>query len=166
MRFVVYCLILILCSSCRTKYIPVEYHHTDSVYVYSTDTLKVTVRDTLVSYPLPAVNIERASLDTLSIISDSLYASMARVSGGLLFHTLYTLPHASINVPVSVKDTLYSSAHYSYANKSDSISAPIIIERKLSKWEQTKINSFYPLVVTIIIVVFSYIRKWLAHKRE
>lgn len=79
--------------------------HTDSLIRTVTDTVAVKVRVVDVPYALPSVRMEHTTPDTVSVLQDSLYRSVAVVSGGRLSHTLATLPHASISVPVQSIDT-------------------------------------------------------------
>lgn len=97
-------LMMLGCKS-KERIIERETVRTDSLFKVVTDTVTVSVRVAEMPYTLPAVQLERTTDDTLSVLQDSLYKSVAMVSGGKLYHALYTLPDAVVRVPVQSTDT-------------------------------------------------------------
>lgn len=100
-------IVAVMTVGCKSneRIIERETVRTDSLFKVVTDTVTVSVRVAEMPYTLPVVQLERTTNDTLSVLQDSLYKSVALVSGGRLYHSLYTLPNAVIRVPVLSIDT-------------------------------------------------------------
>lgn len=111
-------IIIALPVACKgaQEVIRVESVVTDSLFRTVTDTVAVKVRVADVPYTLPAVQLERTTLDTVSVLQDSLYKSVAAIRGGRLSHSLSSLPGATINVPVQSIDTTKTRTEREYSS--------------------------------------------------
>lgn len=158
--------VFLLMAGCRTKeYVEVERIVSDSVFATYIDTVTVRMRVVDYSYALPVVDMRRETKDTVSVLEDSLYRSVAIVSNGTLSHILSTLPGARINVPVNVADTTVAKHGEVTAVKREVVEIPVPVERELGWWERTKIDLFFPVLMIAVIAVM-YIVVWIIRRRE
>ena len=153
-------------SSCRTtKYIPVREYHSDTIRVSSHDTIIVRQHAENVSVPLPTVYLSNVTKDTLSVLKDGLYKSVASIKNGLLYHSLYTLPGAKVDATVNAKDTIKVHHDAFNASSEDSIKVPYpVVQSKIVyelHWWQ-KIPFYIGLLAIILGLI--YIVRWLIKK--
>lgn len=90
----------------RKVYVPVESVSTDTLRIVSHDSVKVTKRLAPVSIVLPQYHGERATRDSTSVLENGLYRSTASLHGGMLTHTLESLPGAKVEGLATVHDTI------------------------------------------------------------
>lgn len=145
--------IIVSMSSCKTKTLVVHDMITDTLTVHTHDTVTVHDRVVQVSVPLPQTNLQDVTHDTLSVLTDGLYKSIAKVKNGILFHFLSTIPGAKIDAPVTVHDTI--TKHYSdTVNKSNQIKTITkYVKQPLSKWQSFIMDLGYFLFTLLLVAV-------------
>ena len=116
-----------------------------------------TVHDTAI-VELP-VYVERvATLDTVSRLENRLAVSEARVSGGVLRHSLET-KSARLQVPVESKIVYRDSLVY----RDRVVSVPVEVERPLTGWQQAKLRvggvCFFVIIIYGIYLIIHFIYK-------
>ena len=83
--YIICCIIVISCGP--IKYVPIE----KTTYIHDTTTITKTYRDTtIVLRPDTLQNDIDTSKDTTSFLKNDYAESTASLSGGHLYHTLYT----------------------------------------------------------------------------
>lgn len=122
---ILFVILFAVCSSCsRRTYIPVE----------RTTTVVRQLVDTVIQVELKechdTITITHNEKDTLSYLSNAYGYSFASIENGKLGHSLGTLPGTVVSQPVKV--------HYIYIT--DSIPYPVEVEKKLSLWQNFKIE--------------------------
>lgn len=111
--------------SCKTtKYVPVREYHSDTIRISSHDTIIVKQHAESVSVPLPSVYISNVTKDTVSVLKDGLYKSVASIKDGLLHHSLFTLPNAKVDAKVNATDSTTIHHYALNINRVDSIRVP------------------------------------------
>lgn len=116
-------------SGCRTKIQPVAIENrTDSIYI-----------DKLVPYPMPA---DSASIRALMECDENgkvvlRWLDMANTKNVELMFALDSLGNVIANMRVP-RDTLYLPSKEIYVDRK--VEVPVEVERKLSKWEQFKMD--------------------------
>lgn len=130
LRYIVLIMIGILTlSGCRTKIQPVAIENrTDSIYI-----------DKLVPYPMPA---DSASIRALMECDEHgkvvlRWLDMANTKNVELMFALDSLGNVIANMRVP-RDTLYLPSKEIYVDRK--VEVPVEVERKLSKWEQFKMD--------------------------
>nr|DAK60293.1 MAG TPA: hypothetical protein [Crassvirales sp.] len=130
LRYIVLIMIGILTlSGCRTKIQPVAIENrTDSIYI-----------DKLVPYPMPA---DSASIRALMECDENgkvvlRWLDMANTKNVELMFALDSLGNVIANMRVP-RDTLYLPSKEIYVDRK--VEVPVEVERKLSKWEQFKMD--------------------------
>ena len=130
LRYIVLIMIGILTlSGCRTKIQPVAIENrTDSIYI-----------DKLVPYPMPA---DSASIRALMECDENgkvvlWWLDMANTKNVELMFALDSLGNVIANMRVP-RDTLYLPSKEIYVDRK--VEVPVEVERKLSKWEQFKMD--------------------------
>ena len=90
--------------------------------------------------------------DTTSHLENPFARSDARISDGLLFHTLESVPQTiETTVYVPVTDTLWKD--------SEIITKEVPVEKKLSWWQKFRIDSFWWLLAGLIVSLGWIFRK-------
>lgn len=90
--------------------------------------------------------------DTTSHLENPFARSDARISDGLLFHTLESIPQTiETTVYVPVTDTLWKD--------SEIITKEVPVEKKLSWWQKFRIDSFWWLLAGLIVSLGWIFRK-------
>ncbi len=130
LRYIVLIMIGILTlSGCRTKIQPVAIENrTDSIYI-----------DKLVPYPMPA---DSASIRALMECDENgkvvlRWLDMANTKNVELMFKLDSLGNVIANMRIP-RDTLYLPSKEIYVDRK--VEVPVEVERKLSKWEQFKMD--------------------------
>lgn len=146
-----------ICTSCKTQYVPVKYVHTDVKQVENHDTIIANQRTVNVDVPLPVVKLMNVTKDTISVLQNGLYKSVASIKDGILSHMIETLPGAKLKAKVQVGDTTKIHNSSVKENKSDSIPVPYpvtkYVEKKLSWWQKTIMKVGYVGLVAIVIAL-------------
>lgn len=153
--FLVSILGIISCRS-RVQYVPVE-SNTDSIYI-----------DRLIPYPLPA---DSASIRALMECDENgkvvlRWLDMANTKNVQLMFTIDSLGNVISNMKVP-RDTIYLPSKEIYVDRK--IEVPVEIERKLSKWEQFKMDVggwAIGLLSGVLLLGIGYVVVWLIKKRR
>ena len=91
--------------------------------------------------------------DTTSHLENPFARSDARISDGLLFHTLESVPQTiETTVYVPVTDTLWKD--------SEIITKEVPVEKKLSSWQKFRIDSFWYLLAGLVLCLLWIFRKY------
>ena len=150
-------IIISICSCKTTKYVPVREYHSDTIRISSHDTIIIKQHVESVSVPLPSVYISNVTKDTVSILKDGLYKSVASIKDGLLHHNLFTLPDAKIDAKVNATDS--TTVHHDTLNivRSDSVQVPYpVIKDKIVyelRWYQ-KAPYYVGWIAIIAILIY------------
>lgn len=128
-HILLYIICCIICSCGPIKYVPIE----KTTYIHDTTTITKTYRDTTIVLRSDTLQKETPippSQDTTSFLKNDYAESTARLSGGHLYHTLYTYPRPiEVNIPTIEIDR----KHF----KTESKEVPVeveIIKYKVPKW--------------------------------
>ena len=123
--------------------------------IYKTETV-IEYRDREIhdttTFEIP-VEIEKiVTKDTISHLENQFAKSDARVSDGLLYHSLESIPQV-IKVPyeIHVTDTLYK--------ESQVIEKEIEVEKPLSWWQKFRMNAFWWLILGVVLLLVWTFRK-------
>lgn len=123
--YIICCIITLSCGP--IKYVPVE----KTTYIHDTTTITKTYRDTtIVLKPDTLQNDIDTSKDTTSFLKNDYAESTASLSGGHLYHTLYTYPRP---IDVKIPEVKITSKHF----KTESKEVPVeveIIKYRVPKW--------------------------------
>lgn len=155
MRNLIICILLVsVCSlqSCKTRkeFVPtvVERINVETRFerIYETDTVYIDV---------PAQKYERETKDSTSYLETDFATSFARVtSDGLLFHNLQN-KERSIEVPVDKVVERKDSIVY----RDREVEVPVPVEKKLTKWQEFKIEYAGLLMLIAICELVVLFRK-------
>ena len=113
------------------------------------------VHDTT-TFEIP-VEVEKiVTRDTVSHLENTYARSDASVSGGLLSHSLESIPQI-IKVPyeVTVTDTVYVK------KEAQIIEKEVKVEKPLSWWQKFRIWAFFPLLLAVLYLGRKYIWKFI-----
>ena len=127
-QYLIYLICIFITLSCGPiKYVPIE----KTTYIHDTTTITKTYRDTtIVLKPDTLQNNIEISKDTTSFLKNDYAESTASLSGGHLYHTLYTYPRP---IEVKIPEVKITSKHF----KTESKEVPVkveIIKYKVPKW--------------------------------
>lgn len=158
MRVLLYICITLCLVGCRAgiKYIPIE-SKVDSIYI-----------DRLTPYPLPA---DSASIRALMECDKNgkvvmRWLDMANTKNVQLMFTIDSLGNVISNMVVP-RDTIYLPSKEIYVDRK--IEVPVEVERKLSKWEQFKMDIggwAIGVLSGLLLLGIGYIVVWLIKKRR
>ena len=127
-QYLIYLICIFTFLSCGPiKYVPVE----KTTYIHDTTTITKTYRDTtIVLKPDTLQNDIDTSKDTTSFLKNDYAESTASLSGGHLYHTLYTYPRP---IDVKIPTIEINQKHF----KTESKEVPVeveIIKYRVPKW--------------------------------
>ena len=138
-------LCLIMAISCAKRiYVPVQ----------TTTTITERLVDTVVRVNLKVYRDTVTTPDTLSYLSNPYAESYARVSGGMLHHSL-TVNDNPIDVKVVYKDI----------TRSDTIRVPyevekiVHVEKELTTWQKTRMRAGEVALGSILILIIFFVVK-------
>lgn len=140
-----------------------SHNQTDSVSTIVTERI-VKIHDTVPFYiPVEvhsSVGVDSSRLETKFAIS---YAFID--STGRLHHSLENIPQ-QIDIPVEGSAVVSDSSHYESHAKVDSVYVPkpypVEVERKLTKWQEFRLDAFWWLAVGLLGFILWHTRKlWL-----
>lgn len=143
--FITVLVLLLMATSCAS-------HRQAVTTCNNLDTARVEVRERevwrtdTVRVPLPAESRERATRDTASLLRTSLAESRAVWSGGTLTHTLRNIAQP-VRVPVHAR-TIYID---SVATRTQVVEVEKPVERKLTPWQRTRINTWPYLAAAVLL---------------
>ena len=129
-QYLIYLIFIFILSSCGpVKYVPIE----KTTYIHDTTTITKTYRDTTIVLKPDTLQKETPippSQDTTSFLKNDYAESTASLSGGHLYHTLYTYPRP---IDVKIPTIEINQKHF----KTESKEVPVeveIIKYKVPKW--------------------------------
>lgn len=136
-----------------------EIHDTTTVH----DSILIEYTPQLAQIDVPESNIEKVSKDTVSLLRNSLYESMARWDGGFLYHTLKSLPGAKLQDTVYVPKITKSHNEDKSTNREVSKKEVQIIEKELTLMEKFKLNTWWFIVLLCLPTLYKIV-KWIISK--
>lgn len=145
-------------SGCRTKIQPVAIENRiDSIYI-----------DKLVPYPMPA---DSASIRALMECDENgkvvlRWLDMANTRNVQLMFTMDSLGNVISNMVVP-RDTIYLPSKEVYVDRK--VEVPVEVERKLTKWEQFKMDVggwAIGVLSGLLLLGIGYVVVWLIKKRR
>ena len=147
-------------SGCRTHQTAmpevVTIHERDTVTVETI--IEKTLTPDTVFVEIPAQTAERTSADSLSFLENDFAMSSARINpDGTLFHTLMTKPDKipfEVMTPTTNKTT--NAERIREIEKPVPVRVPVEVERKLTWWQRTCINSA-PWLLLLLIAAAGWI---------
>ena len=138
-------LFLLSCFSCTKR-----------IYIPLTNTTTITERlvDTVVKVQLKIYRDTVTTPDTISHLSNPYAESYARLSGGMLHHSL------NVNdTPIEVRTVV------KYINRIDSIPVPVEVikqiytEKKLTAWQKTRMRAGEIAIGSVLLLIVFWIVK-------
>lgn len=135
---------MLIIASCSPRIVTVAVHDTTTV------TRIETVRDTIISAPLPIESVIISTPDTTSTVETSLATSTATITDGHLRHSIEN-KHASISIPAKIlerQEVIYRTREI-----------PVTVEVPkpyIPKWAWWAIA--YAGVTTLLIIASIYFR--------
>ena len=129
-QYLIYLIFIFILSSCGPiKYVPIE----KTTYIHDTTTITKTYRDTTIVLKPDTLQKETPippSQDTTSFLKNDYAESTASLSGGHLYHTLYTYPR-----PIDVKIPTIEIDRKHFKTESKEVPVKVeIIKYKVPKW--------------------------------
>ena len=129
-QYLIYLIFIFILSSCGPiKYVPIE----KTTYIHDTTTITKTYRDTTIVLKSDTLQKETPippSQDTTSFLKNDYAESTASLSGGHLYHTLYTYPR-----PIDVKIPTIEIDRKHFKTESKEVPVKVeIIKYKVPKW--------------------------------
>lgn len=132
-QYLIYLIFTFILSSCGPiKYVPIE----KTTYIHDTTTITKTYRDTTIVLKPDTLQSDidfrdlDTSKDTTSFLKNDYAESTASLSGGHLYHTLYTYPRP---IEVKIPTIEINQKHF----KTESKEVPVeveIIKYRVPKW--------------------------------
>ena len=115
----------------------------------------------IVEVPLPAESVSQVVRDSTSHVETSLAESDAWINDdGSLGHSIKNKPqNLKADVPVPVKDTQTNNTASSVKEIPVPYPEPVYIEKNLTTWESVKMESFWYLIVMVIMALGWIFRK-------
>ena len=109
------------------------------------------VTDT-VFFSVPEIVERVVTRDTVSRLASVWARSEAKVSGGLLHHSLETVPR---DVPVPAQGKVVYRDSVVYRDRVVRVPEPYAVEvpAELTRWQQFRIRSFFPLAALLVVPV-------------
>ena len=129
-QYLIYLIFIFILSSCGPiKYVPIE----KTTYIHDTTTITKTYRDTTIVLRSDTLQKETPippSQDTTSFLKNDYAESTASLSGGHLYHTLYTYPR-----PIDIKIPTIEIDRKHFKTESKEVPVKVeIIKYKVPKW--------------------------------
>lgn len=150
------CMLLV---SCRTQKVATEVRTTDTVTIVK-DSIIIRNREVKVNVPVPIVQLrDVVPEDTTSILMSDIYKSKAWLKNGKLYHTLETLPNATITGSTTLSDTTKTSTKEKVINNN---SQKIIKVNELTSLQKFFYKSgiiLWLLFITLFIVYLTRKKK-------
>lgn len=140
---------------------------TTPVFVTNTDSVRteyieiVRIDTVVVEVPVPAESVSQVVRDSTSHVETSLAESDAWINDdGSLGHSIKNKPqNLKADVPVPVKDTQTNNTARSVKEIPVPYPKPVYIEKNLTLWESVKMESFWYLIVMVIMTLGWIFRK-------
>lgn len=134
---------IIAATSCSPRIVTVAVHDTTTV------TRTMTVRDTIISAPLPVESVIISTPDTTSTVETSLATSTATITGGHLRHSIEN-KRAALSVPAKIPEKQET------ITVTKEIPVPVEIPKPyIPKW------TWYVLVWAVLVTLLLVASVWL-----
>ena len=141
-------IVSLLFTSCKTQYVPVETVRTEIVNVHDTikqtDSVK-TETNTIIRESRPEDSLMLAELGIKLKDNERLLILLQR--------------------QLSEKNNQTYESHNKDSVRVDSIQVPYPVERKLSKWEQIKMDMGGIAMVVLVVIIILMLLRWLIRRR-
>ena len=145
-----------LLTSCRTQKVATEVRTTDTVTIVK-DSIIIRNREVKVNVPVPVVQLrDVVPEDTTSILMSDIYKSKAWLKNGKLYHTLETLPNATITGSTTLSDTTKTSTKEKAINNN---SQKIIKVNELTSLQKFFYKSGIILWFLFIVLLIVYLTR-------
>ena len=145
-----------LLASCRTQKVATEVRTTDTVTIVK-DSIIIRNREVKVNVPVPIVQLrDVVPEDTTSILVSDIYKSKAWLKNGKLYHTLETLPNATITGSTTISDTTKTSTKEKAINNN---SQKIIKVNELTSLQKFFYKSGIILWFLFIVLLIVYLTR-------
>lgn len=145
-----------LLASCRTQKVATEVRTTDTVTIVK-DSIIIRNREVKVNVPVPIVQLrDVVPEDTTSILVSDIYKSKAWLKNGKLYHTLETLPNATITGSTTLSDTTKTSTKEKAINNN---SQKIIKVNELTSLQKFFYKSGIILWFLFIVLLIVYLTR-------
>lgn len=145
-----------LLASCRTQKVATEVRTTDTVTIVK-DSIIIRNREVKVNVPVPVVQLKDVvPEDTTSILMSDIYKSKAWLKNGKLYHTLETLPNATITGSTTLSDTTKTSSKEKVINNN---SQKIIKVNELTSLQKFFYKSGIILWFLFIVLLIVYLTR-------
>lgn len=145
-----------LLASCRTQKVATEVRTTDTVTIVK-DSIIIRNREVKVNVPVPVVQLKDVvPEDTTSILMSDIYKSKAWLKNGKLYHTLETLPNATITGSTTLSDTTKTSTKEKVINNN---SQKIIKVNELTSLQKFFYKSGIILWFLFIVLLIVYLTR-------
>lgn len=145
-----------LLASCRTQKVATEVRTTDTVTIVK-DSIIIRNREVKVNVPVPVVQLnDVVPEDTTSILMSDIYKSKAWLKNGKLYHTLETLPNATITGSTTLSDTTKTSTKEKAINNN---SQKIIKVNELTSLQKFFYKSGIILWFLFIVLLIVYLTR-------
>lgn len=145
-----------LLASCRTQKVATEVRTTDTVTIVK-DSIIIRNREVKVNVPVPIVQLrDVVPEDTTSILMSDIYKSKAWLKNGKLYHTLETLPNATITGSTTLSDTTKTSTKEKAINNN---SQKIIKVNELTSLQKFFYKSGIILWFLLIVLLIVYLTR-------
>lgn len=147
-------LLLCIFVSCILFGCKSQQHTTDSMQVFSKVETKTEYVFDTVYYSLPQIVKEVTTKDTLSVLDTKFATSSARVTDGLLFHSLTV---KDTPIPVEVRHEIVTNDSIVYIDRE--IKRTIEVKKPLSSLQKFSIAGFWVLAAVVVVFLFRWIKR-------
>lgn len=153
-------LFVLLLTGCGTAHLAIKTETRDSVRIEIRKEIVETIDTVVVEIPRQVEKV--VTQDTVSVLTNDYAVSEARIDGGLLHHSLATLPK---KVPTPVKSLVERKDSIIYQNKEVVVEKPVPVERNLTPWQTVRIKSWWWLVALLLFAyrkpIFALVRRFI-----
>lgn len=181
-RIIIIALLSLIMTACARKtFTHMETVHdtltvtrTDTVTYHRTDTVRIIQRIVDVAVDVPTSNLYRETKDTVSVLDNGLYKSVARIVNGTLSHSLQSVEGAKIQGKAAVADTVTISKELTAEKSADntlrskSADKYVYREKQLSPWQQFVLRvGTFAVSVSLLAIVCALVSlfRWIGKRR-
>lgn len=181
-RIIIIALLSLIMTGCSRKtFTHMETVHdtltvtrTDTVTYHRTDTVRIIQRVVDVAVDVPTSNLYRETKDTVSVLDNGLYKSVARIVNGTLSHSLQSVDGAKIQGKAAVADTVTISKELTAEKSADntlrskSADKYVYREKQLSPWQQFVLRvGTFAVSVSFLAIVCALVSlfRWIGKRR-
>ena len=150
----------LLLTGCGTAHRAIKTETRDSVRIELRKEIVETIDTVFVEIPRQVEKV--ITQDTVSVLTNDYAVSEARIDGGLLRHSLATLPK---KVPAPVKSLVERKDSIIYRDKEVVVEKPVPVERNLTPWQTVRLKSWWGLVALLLFAyrkpIFAVVRRFI-----